>query len=96
MNWHRKRQIITILFGAGIALLAAMAGISVYLDSLAVKRNAELSRIRDNTDAAQRVLVALVDIETGIRGFLITADPSYLEPLFRGRDQITQIRAPRR
>ena len=57
MNWHRKRQIITVLFGAGIALLIAMAGVSVYLDSLSVKRNAELSEIRDHTDVANRLLV---------------------------------------
>src|SRR5262245_53968340 len=93
MNWHRKRQIITILFCAGIALLTGMAGVSVYLDSLAVRRSAELSKIRDHTDAAQRLLVALVDIETGVRGYLITGDPTYLEPLFRGRDMITQIRS---
>lgn len=93
MNWHRKRQIISILFCAGIALLIGMASVSVYLDTLAVRRSAELSRIRAHTDAAQRVLVALVDIETGIRGYLITGEASYLEPLFRGRDQITQIRS---
>src|SRR5262249_13356162 len=91
MNWHQKRQIITILFSAGIALLIAMAGVSVYLDRLAVPRNAELSKIRDRTEAASSLLVALVDIETGMRGYMITGDPSYLEPLYRGRDMITQI-----
>ncbi|WP_395016247.1 diguanylate cyclase [Dongia sp.] len=93
MSWHRRRQIITLLFGAGIALLIALAGVSVYLDNQAVKRSAELSQIRDHTDAAQRVLVALVDIETGVRGYLITGESSYLAPLFRGRDQITNLRA---
>jgi diguanylate cyclase (GGDEF)-like protein len=93
MSWHRRRQIITLLFGAGIALLIAMAGVSVYLGDRAVKRSAELSQIRDHTDAAQRLLVALVDIETGIRGYLITGEASYLGPLFRGRDQITNLRA---
>ncbi|WP_459855154.1 sensor domain-containing diguanylate cyclase [Dongia sp. agr-C8] len=93
MSWHRRRQIITLLFGAGIALLIAMAGVSVYLDNQAVKRSAELSQMRDHTAAAQRVLVALVDIETGIRGYLITGESSYLAPLFRGRDQITNLRA---
>jgi diguanylate cyclase (GGDEF)-like protein len=93
MDWHRKRQIITLLFGAAIALLIAMAAGSVYLDSLSVKRNAELSRIRNHTDVANRLLVSLVDIETGVRGYLITGDPSYLAPLYRGRDMITQIRA---
>jgi diguanylate cyclase (GGDEF)-like protein len=91
MNWHRKRQIITLLFAAGIALLIAMAGVSVYLDSLSIERNAQLSKIRDRTDVATRLLTALIDIETGVRGYLITADPTYLAPLYRGRDAVTNL-----
>ncbi len=93
MNWHRKRQIITALFGAGIALLIAMASVSVFLDRLSVERNAELSRIRDRTGAASQLLTALIDAETGVRGYLITNDPTYLEPFHRGRDMIREIRA---
>jgi diguanylate cyclase (GGDEF)-like protein len=93
MNWHRKRQIITLLFAAGIALLIAMAGFSVYLDTLAVRRSAELSTTRDHADIANRLLVSLVDMETGARGYLITGDPSYLAPLYRGRDMITELRS---
>ena len=84
MNWHRKRQIITVLFGAGIALLIAMASVSVYLDTVSVARNAQLAKIRERTDVATRLLAALIDIETGVRGYLITNDPAYLAPLYRG------------
>jgi diguanylate cyclase (GGDEF)-like protein len=91
MNWHRKRQIITILFAAGIGLLAAMAGLSLYLDSRVVEQNAELSELRDHVAAATDVQVALIDIETGVRGYLIAGDPTYLEPFYRGRDTITHI-----
>jgi diguanylate cyclase (GGDEF)-like protein len=93
MNWHRKRQIITALFGAGIALLIAMAGVSVYLDAASVQRNAELSKIRERTEVATKILAALIDIETGLRGYLITDDPAYLAPLYRGRDVITDLHA---
>lgn len=91
MNWHRKRQIITVLFGAGIALLIAMASVSVYLDTVSVARNAQLAKIRERTDVATRLLAALIDIETGVRGYLITNDPAYLAPLYRGRDMITHL-----
>jgi diguanylate cyclase (GGDEF)-like protein len=93
MNWHRKRQIITALFGAGIALLIAMAAVSVYLDARAVERNAELGKIRDRNDVATHLLAALIDIETGVRGYLITDDPAYLAPLYRGRDEIVDLHA---
>jgi diguanylate cyclase (GGDEF)-like protein len=92
MDWHRKRQIITALFVAGIALLAALGGFSVYIDAQALKRNAELSQLRDRVDAATNLLVALIDIETGVRGFVIAGDPIYLEPFYRGRDMVTHIR----
>jgi CHASE3 domain sensor protein len=36
--------------------------------------------------------VALIDIETGVRGFVIFGDPTYLEPFYRGRDTLTPIR----
>jgi diguanylate cyclase (GGDEF)-like protein len=91
MNWHRKRQIITLLFVAGIALLAAMGGVSVYLDSRVVEQNAELSRLRDRVVVAADMLAALIDIETGVRGYLIAGDPTYLEPYYRGRDTVTHI-----
>jgi diguanylate cyclase (GGDEF)-like protein len=93
MNWHRKRRIITALFAAGIALLIAMAVVSVNLDARAVERNAELSKIRDRSEAATKLLAALIDIETGVRGYLITGDPSYLAPLYRGRDVVTDLRS---
>jgi diguanylate cyclase (GGDEF)-like protein len=91
MNWHRKRQITTLLLVAGIALLAVMGAVSVYLDNRAVQQNAELSKLRDRVVAATDLMVALIDIETGVRGYLIAGDPTYLEPYYRGRDTVTHI-----
>jgi diguanylate cyclase (GGDEF)-like protein len=91
MDWHRKRRIITTLFLAGIALLVVLAVVSIYLDSRSVRQNAELSRIRQNVSRSTDLLVALIDIETGVRGYLIAGDPVYLEPYYRGRDMVTNI-----
>jgi diguanylate cyclase (GGDEF)-like protein len=93
MSWHRKRQIITLLFAGGIVLLTGMAGFSVHLDRQAVKQNAALSEIRLKEGAATRLLVALIDIETGVRGYLIAGDPTYLEPFYRGNETLNQIRS---
>jgi diguanylate cyclase (GGDEF)-like protein len=91
MDWHRKRKIITGLFLGGIALLIALAGLSIYLDARAVRQNAALSDIRDRVSQATNLLLALIDIETGVRGYLISGDPAYLEPFYRGRDMVTSI-----
>jgi len=93
MDWHRKRKIITALFLSGIGLLIALAGVSLYLDARSVRQNAALSEIRKHVSQATNLLVALIDIETGVRGYVIAGDPLYLEPLYRGRDMATAIHA---
>jgi len=93
MSWHRKRRILTGLFLGGIALLIALAGVSIYLDARTVRENDALSAIRNRVSQATNLLVALIDIETGVRGYLIAGDPVYLEPFYRGRDTVTSIHA---
>ena len=91
MGWHRKRKIIAGLFLGGIALIVVMVGVSLYLDSRSVRQSAELSQIRHDVSQTTDLLVALIDIETGVRGYLIAGDPRYLEPYYRGRDTIARI-----
>jgi len=91
MDWHRRRQIITSLFAAGIGLLILMAAVTIVIDGHTVEDSTALSQIRDRSEAANKLLVALIDIETGIRGYLISGDPTYLEPYYRGRNQVIQI-----
>src|SRR4051812_39766637 len=93
MDWQRRRQIITSLFVAGIALLTVMAAVTVTIDYHSVEDSADLSDLRDQSEAATNLLVALIDIETGVRGYLIAGDPTYLEPYYRGRNMVDQIRA---
>ena len=33
-----------------------------------------------------------LDLETGLRGFLLAGNPTYLEPYYRGRDTVIDIR----
>jgi diguanylate cyclase (GGDEF)-like protein len=92
MDWHRKRKVITALFLGGIVLLVAMTAVSLVLDGRSVQQSAQLSTIRHRVTQATDLLVALIDIETGARGYLISGDPAYLEPFYRGRDVVTSIR----
>jgi diguanylate cyclase (GGDEF)-like protein len=93
MDWHRKRKILTALFLGGIGLLIALAGVSIYLDARSVRQNAAVSDIRHKVAQTTDLLVALIDIETGLRGYLIAGDPIYLEPFYGGRDKAANIRA---
>ncbi len=39
-------------------------------------------------DRIQRVHDDLVDVETGVRGYLLTEDPEFLDPYWRGSDAL--------
>jgi signal transduction histidine kinase len=74
---------------AGVAIIA-FAAIQGGLSSSAERNEAE--RWQDHTRAVQLqildALIALEDAETGQRGYIITADPSYLEPYEKGRNEV--------
>lgn len=67
----------------GFALFALLAVVG-FATVASVERS---SRARDSARAAllssERLLAAVVDVETGQRGFVLTGDPAYLEP-YRG------------
>ncbi len=67
------------LAGAGLLLLlclCAFGGARV----LEARRDAADARDATLTIDAERLLSALKDVETGVRGFMLTGDDSYLEP----------------
>ncbi|SHN27835.1 methyl-accepting chemotaxis protein [Gracilibacillus kekensis] len=42
------------------------------------------------SDAANNILTALVNQETGVRGYLVTGDESFLEPYYTGQEDVDQ------
>ena len=66
---------------AALGLLVAIAGVSVWqsarnADSLALTQATRLQR-----NIVSAIMLAVEDAETAQRGFLITVDPDYLQPL---------------
>jgi len=90
MDWHRRSRIITSLFVAGIILLTAIAGVSSTIARHMVGDSHELATVTDRTEDTTQLLVALIDIETGVRGYLLAADPAYLDPYYRGNNLAQQ------
>jgi signal transduction histidine kinase len=52
--------------------------------------SARLTQLRENIDVTTSVLNALVNAETGVRGYLLTREKSYLEPYELGRKQLDE------
>src|SRR5262245_49358242 len=51
---------------------------------------AEAAVSRDTLSAAGELLQAMLDLETGLRGYALTADPAFLEPYQNGQVHAAQ------
>ena len=80
------RQRLAILLGisAGVLTIASVILFSA-LATLATQRKAVVADIHPAALAARDLRTALVDQETGVRGFVITGDPDFLTPYDRGQ-----------
>lgn len=84
MNWNRQQQLTTTLFIGAILLLLTLAAGSIISGLRQVNDNDRLTSLRGTYELSHGILQGLVDAETGVRGFVITNDPAYLEPYYSG------------
>ncbi len=76
---HRPRLALFLLPLALVAMAFAMALCSTLQRSAATHAD-------QRTDGATRLLTGMIDQETGLRGYLLAGDASFLEPFRTGRD----------
>jgi diguanylate cyclase (GGDEF)-like protein len=77
------------LVGAGVMLLVALMGVSAAIGFVLSSR--DQARLRDDRAVTRDVRVfqqALVDAETGVRGFVLSGRVEYLEPYVSGLQTI--------
>ena len=74
---------------AGMLALLAIVAASIWLAARTVNHADEIARARSVRTLASTVLGALLDAETGQRGFLLTQAERYLEPYEQARQQLT-------
>ena len=77
----RRRTVLALGPAIVVLILGAITFDGIRRSS---QSRALVAHTRDIIDRAQSTLSALQDAETGERGFLITGEPSYLEPYDRG------------
>jgi diguanylate cyclase (GGDEF)-like protein len=68
-------------------LAAAVAVIAAAVLSNGLVQRSAAERSARQTDAAQDLLTAMLDQETGLRGFLLNRRETFLEPFARGEEQ---------
>ena len=87
ISWHWLAFLIAFF------LLVALGWQGKQTQEQVLATNLSVSRSLEVITATQSMLSSLQDIETGSRGFILTSDPSYLEPYELG---LRQIEAHRR
>lgn len=80
-----SRRLIAFLLAAVVAVTLALLG------AFSIHRSAA-THAADRTDSAVAVLTAMLDQETGMRGFLYTGQEEFLEPYLVGRTTYEQAR----
>ena len=81
------RRTFGYLLAGTLALLAIVAA-SIWLAARTVNHADEIARARSVRTLASTVLGALLDAETGQRGFLLTHADRYLEPYEQARQRL--------
>lgn len=79
-------------FLLALALVLALGWQARRTQEALLQANASVTRSMQLLSVVQGTLSALQDVETGMRGFLITGSESYLEPFHRGQAELQRRR----
>ncbi|MFJ7216308.1 ATP-binding protein [Amycolatopsis sp. NPDC098790] len=95
-GWTIRRWLSLFAVVEAVLLLAAVAGGVIALNNLTEARNSLLDVIGPQRLAATQLSTALLNQETGIRGYQLGRQPDFLTPYTEGRqaegDAVTQLR----
>ncbi len=83
-NFPIPDAVTTVLAFVSIFAIMILASFAVWQDGRAMAAQQRLLHASEVIQAADSILIALQNIETGQRGYLITGKPDYLQPYHRG------------
>ncbi len=82
----RLRTRLLLLFGLAAVALTMVVGLLLYsLNDLYHRRNAVIDRLDPASLAVGDLRAAILDQETGVRGYVLSSDVSFLEPYVTGQ-----------
>ncbi|GLY34485.1 histidine kinase [Amycolatopsis sp. NBRC 101858] len=95
-GWTIRRWLTLFAVVEAVLLLAAVAAAAIALNNLTEARNSLLDVIGPQRLAATQLSTALLNQETGVRGYQLGRQPDFLTPYTEGRqaegDAVSQLR----
>src|SRR3954468_17977880 len=95
-GWTIRRWLSLFAVVEAVLLLAAVAGAAIAMNNLTEARNSLLDVIGPQRLAATQLSTALLNQETGVRGYQLGRQPDFLAPYTEGRraegDAVGQLR----
>jgi signal transduction histidine kinase len=89
-RWSLRRWVAVVSVVSLLVMAGAIAAGALGLHRLSGARVELVDRLDPALLSAQKLSVALVDEETGVRGYAISGVPAFLEPYLTGRQQETE------
>lgn len=91
MLWRKRRRIISATFAAAAVLLAALVGLTALFAVNTVESEQARLAAEKRDSSLRSLMLALVDAETGVRGYVITGDSGHLEPYYRSLQAVGEL-----
>ena len=86
-TWSLRRRLALAFVVAGVLLVAGSVLGGLALNSLVSAVNVQVNQLDPAARSASNVLVSLLNEETGVRGYLLTGEQSFLRPYRQGMRQ---------
>ncbi|CAO3414369.1 methyl-accepting chemotaxis protein [Azospirillum doebereinerae] len=93
MTWFVNLPIarkLALAFASLIAIIAIVSGVTVQTLSTIQASNRITAHTLEVMEAGRNTLAAMIDQETGLRGYLIAGDKAFLGPFTRGQERFTR------
>src|SRR4051794_31131733 len=89
-RWRLRRWVLVLVVGAGALLAGAVVAGAVGLSQSGAARIRVVDQIDPELLQAQNLAAALLNQETGVRGYQLNRQADFLEPYRMGRQQQDQ------